>query len=341
MDIPVDMDGEFQSSVYHNEDVDEDRLDDETVAVIGYGSQGHAHALNLHDSGVDVVVGLREGSSSRAAAEEDGLEVTSIREAASRASIVSILVPDYAHARIYDQIRDELEQGDTLQVAHGFTVQYNQITPPDHVDVTMIAPKSPGHLVRRNYKRDQGTPGLLAVYQDVSGDAKEKALTYAQKIGCTRAGVIETTFQEEVESDLFGEQAVLCGGVTQLIKYSFETLVENGYSPEIAYFECLNELKLIVDLIYEGGLMNMWDSVSDTAEFGGLEEGPEIVDQHVRDNMDDALEAVQRGEFARKWISENKGGRPSYTQLRRIESEHQIEDVGGRLRELYSWHEDE
>lgn len=266
--------------------------------------------------------------------------MTTIADAASRASIVSVLVPDHAHGPVYDEIEDELEEGDTLQVAHRFTVQYNQITPPSHVGVTMVAPKSPGHLVRRNYERDQGIPGLLAVYQDVTGGAKEEALTYAQKIGCTRSGVIETTFQEEVGSDLSGEQTVLCGGVTQLIKYSFETLVENGYSPEIAYFDCLNGLKLIVDLVYKGGLMSMWDSVSDTAELGGLEEGPEIVDQHVRDNMDDALERVQRGEFAQKWISENNSGHPSYTQLRRIESEHQIEDVGGRLRLLYSWHEE-
>jgi ketol-acid reductoisomerase len=309
------------------------------VAVLGYGSQGHAHALNLHDSGVDVVVGLREGSDSWAAAEEEGLDVRTTPEAAKAADIVSILVPDRAHIPVYEQIEEHLEAGDILQFAHGFSIHYNQINPPEDVSVTMVAPKSPGHLVRRNYTRDQGTPGLLAVYQDVTGDAKTKALTYAQKIGCARAGVIETTFEEEVESDLFGEQAVLCGGVTRLIKMTFETLVENGYSPEIAYFECLNELKLIVDLIYEGGLINMWNSVSDTAEFGGLEEGRHIVDDQVRENMQDALERVQTGEFARKWISENQCGRPSYHQLRRAEANHQIEEVGENLRGLYEWNE--
>jgi len=333
------MGDKFSSTVYHEQDVEADALDDHTVAVLGYGSQGHAHALNLHDSGVDVVVGLREGSSSWEAAEEEGLEVHTIPDAAAAADIVSVLVPDRAHIPVYDQIEDHLEAGDTLQMAHGFSIHYSQITPPENVDVTMVAPKSPGHLVRRNYERDQGTPGLMAVYQDVTGEAETKALTYAHKIGCARAGVIKTTFKEEVESDLFGEQAVLCGGVSQLIKLGFETLVENGYSPEIAYFECLNELKLIVDLIYEDGLENMWNSVSDTAEFGGLEEGRHIVDDEVRENMQDALERVQTGEFARKWISENQCGRPSYHQLRRQDSEHQIESVGEDLRGLYDWNE--
>jgi ketol-acid reductoisomerase len=335
------MSDEFSSPIHYDEDIDESELDGETVAVIGYGSQGHAHALNLHDSGHDVVVGLREGSPSWEAAEADGLDVRTTREAARAGTIVSMLVPDRAHVPVYDIVEEELEPGDTLQMAHGFTVHYGQVEPPEDVDVTMVAPKSPGHLVRRNYERDQGTPGLLAVYQNVTGGAKEQALAYAKGIGCARAGVIETTFKEEVESDLLGEQAVLCGGVTQLIKFGFETLVENGYSPEIAYYECLNELKLIVDLIYEGGLLNMWDSVSDTAEFGGLEEGPEIIDEQVKENMEEALDRVQTGEFARKWISENQCGRPSYTQLRRMESEHQIEDVGARLRSLYSWNEDE
>ncbi|PCR88883.1 ketol-acid reductoisomerase [Natrinema ejinorense] len=329
----------FSSTVYHEQDADAAALDDETVAVLGYGSQGHAHALNLYDSGVDVVVGLREGSASWEAAEDEGLDVRTVPEAAKAGDIVSILVPDRAHIPVYNQVEDHLEAGDTLQFAHGFSIHYSQIEPPADVNVTMVAPKSPGHLVRRNYNRDQGTPGLLAVYQNVTGDAETKALTYAQKIGCARAGVIKTTFQEEVESDLFGEQAVLCGGVTELIKLGFETLVENGYSPEIAYFECLNELKLIVDLIYEGGLENMWHSVSDTAEFGGLEEGRHIVDDQVRENMQEALERVQTGEFARKWISENQCGRPSYHQLRRADSEHQIESVGEDLRGLYDWND--
>jgi len=333
------MGDQFSSTVYHEQDVDTDALDGHTVAVLGYGSQGHAHALNLHDSGVDVVVGLRENSSSWGAAKDEGLEVMTIPDAAAAGDIVSVLVPDRAHIPVYEQIEEHLEEGDTLQMAHGFSIHYSQITPPENVDVTMVAPKSPGHLVRRNYERDQGTPGLMAVHRNVTGEAESKALAYAQKIGCARAGVIKTTFQEEVESDLFGEQACLCGGVTRLVKLSFETLVENGYSPEIAYFECLNELKLIVDLMYEGGLENMWNSVSDTAEFGGLEEGRHIIDDDVRGNMQDALERVQTGEFARKWISENQAGRPSYHQLRRQDSEHRIESVGEDLRGLYDWNE--
>jgi ketol-acid reductoisomerase len=236
---------------------------------------------------------------------------------------------------------DELDEGDTLQFAHGFNIQYNQIQPPEHVDVTMVAPKSPGHLVRRNYEKDQGTPGIIAVYQDVAGDAKDEALAYAKGIGCTRAGVIETTFQEEVETDLFGEQAVLCGGVTSLVKHGYETLVDAGYSPEMAYFECMNELKLIVDLMYEGGLGEMWDSVSDTAEYGGLTKGDDIVDDHAREKMEAALEDVQSGRFAQEWITENQAGRPSYTQLRQAEKNHEIEDVGEKLRDLFAWAEEE
>jgi len=264
-----------------------------------------------------VVVGLREDSSSRAAAEDEGLTVATPSEAAAQADIVSVLVPDTVQPAVFEEVVDELDEGDTLQFAHGFNIQYNQIQPPEHVDVTMVAPKSPGHLVRRNYEKDQGTPGLIAVYQDVAGDAKDEALAYAKGIGCTRAGVIETTFQEEVETDLFGEQAVLCGGVTSLVKHGYETLVDAGYSPEMAYFECMNELKLIVDLMYEGGLGEMWDSVSDTAEYGGLTKGDDIVDDHAREKMEAALEDVQSGRFAQEWITENQAGRPSYTRIAR------------------------
>jgi ketol-acid reductoisomerase len=322
------------ATIYYDEDADSTQIEDKTVAVLGYGSQGHAHALNLHDSGVDVVVGLRRGSSSREAAEAEGLQVETPSEAAARADIVSVLVPDTVQADVFEDIRDELDEGDVLQFAHGFNIHYGQIRPPEHVDVTMVAPKSPGHLVRRTYERGEGTPGLVAVYQDASGEAKDKALAYAQGLGCTRAGVIETSFKEETETDLFGEQAVLCGGVTEMVKAGFETLVDAGYAPEMAYFECLNELKLIVDLMYEGGHMEMWNSVSDTAEYGGLTRGEEVID---REGMEEILEGVQNGEFAREWISENQANRPAYKQYREAESTHQIESVGADLRDLFAW----
>ncbi|RDI70470.1 ketol-acid reductoisomerase [Halopelagius longus] len=332
---------ELNTKVYYDDDADRSQIDDKTVAILGYGSQGHAHAQNLAESGVDVVVGLREGSSSRSAAEADGLRVKTPVEAAAEGDIVSVLVPDTVQPAVFEQIRDSLDEGDTLQFAHGFNIHYNQIQPPEDVDVTMVAPKSPGHLVRRNYENDEGTPGLIAVYQDVTGDAKEEALAYSHAIGCTRAGVIETTFQEEVETDLFGEQVVLCGGVTSLVKQGYETLVDAGYSPEMAYFECLNELKLIVDLMYEGGLEEMWNSVSDTAEYGGLTRGDRVVDDHARENMEEILEEVQNGTFAREWIAENQAGRPSYTQLKDAEENHHIEDVGRPLRDLFAWSDDE
>jgi len=336
------MTNEFTTEMYYDDDADVSTLDDDTVAVLGYGSQGHAHAQNLSESGVDVVVGLREDSSSRSAVEADGLTVTTPAEAVAQATYVSVLVPDTVQASVYENaIEPNLEAGDTLQFAHGLNIHYNQIQPPEGVDVSMVAPKSPGHLVRRNYENDEGTPGLLAVYQDETGDAHERALAYAKAIGCTRAGVVETTFQEEVESDLFGEQAVLCGGVTSLVKHGYETLVDAGYSPEIAYFECLSELKLIVDLMYEGGNMEMWNSVSDTAEYGGLTRGDRIVDESVRENMEDVLEEIQNGEFTREWILENQAGRPSYTQLREAEQNQEIEAVGERLRELFSWADEE
>jgi ketol-acid reductoisomerase len=334
------MTDEFTVPVYYDDDADSDAIAGKTVAVLGYGSQGHAHAQNLDDSGIDVVVGLRKDSDSWSQAENDGLRVATPDDAAAEADIVSMLVPDTVQPAVFEAISDGLEEGDTLQFAHGFNIHYNQIHPPEGVDVTMIAPKTPGHLLRRNYTEDTGTPALLAVYQNTTGEAKAEALAYAQAIGCTRAGVVETTFQEEVETDLFGEQAVLCGGITSLIKKGYETLVDAGYSPEMAYFECLNEMKLIVDLMYEGGMAEMWNSVSDTAEYGGLAVGPEIVDEGVRENMDEALEAVQNGEFAREWIAENQAGRPSYTQLHAADRNHDIEEVGARLRALFSWAEE-
>jgi len=335
------MADELNATIYYDDDADQTYLDDTTVAVLGYGSQGHAHAQNLADSGVDVVVGLREGSSSRDAAKADGLRVATPVEAAAEAEVVSILVPDTVQPAVYDQIKDELDEGDTLQFAHGFNIHYNQINPSDDIDVTLVAPKSPGHLVRRNYEADEGTPGLVAIYQDETGEAKERALAYAKAIGCTRAGTIETTFKEETETDLFGEQAVLCGGVTSLVKQGYETLVEAGYSPEMAYFECLNELKLIVDLMYEGGLSEMWESVSYTAEYGGLTRGDRVVDEHAREQMEEVLEEVQDGTFARQWILENQAGRPQYDQLRTAEENHEIEQVGEELRGLFSWADEE
>ena len=335
------MADELDTTIYYDDDADQRYLDDTTVAVLGYGSQGHAHAQNLHDSGVDVIVGLREGSSSRDAAKADGLEVATPVEAAAAAEVVSILVPDTVQPAVYDQIKDELDAGDTLQFAHGFNIHYNQIQPSDDIDVTLVAPKSPGHLVRRNYEAGEGTPGLVAVYQDVTGEAKERALAYAKGVGCTRAGTIETSFQEETETDLFGEQAVLCGGVTSLVKQGYETLVEAGYSEEMAYFECMNELKLIVDLMYEGGLSEMWDSVSYTAEYGGLTRGDRVVDEHAREQMEQVLEEVQDGTFAQQWILENQAGRPNYSQLRDAEENHEIEAVGEELRGLFSWADEE
>jgi ketol-acid reductoisomerase len=328
---------ELNTTVYYDDDADRSYIDDKTVAVLGYGSQGHAHAQNLADSGVDVVVGLRKGSSSREAAKADGLRVATPTAAAGEADIVSVLVPDSVQPAVFEAVRDNLEPGDTLQFAHGFNIHYNQIQPPADVDVTMVAPKSPGHLVRRNYEAGQGTPGLVAISRNETGEAREEAFAYAHAIGCTRAGVIETTFREETETDLFGEQAVLCGGVTALVKAGFETLVDAGYSPEMAYFECLNELKLIVDLMYEGGHSEMWQSVSDTAEYGGLSRGERLIDDHVREEMDTLLEEVQDGTFAREWISENRAGRPSYTQLKHAEETHHIEQVGEPLRDLFAW----
>jgi ketol-acid reductoisomerase len=326
------------TTVYDESDADASHVEDETVAVLGYGSQGHAQAQNLADSGVDVIVGLREGSSSREAAAADGLTVATPDVAVADADITVMLVPDTVQPAVYEAIEAGLDPGDTLQFAHGFNIHYGQIDPPADVDVTMVAPKSPGHLVRRTYERGEGTPGLVAVYQDATGEAKAEALAYGQAIGCARAGIIETTFREEVETDLFGEQAVLCGGVTEMVKAGFETLVDAGYAPEMAYFECLNELKLIVDLMYEGGHMGMWNSVSDTAEYGGLTRGEEVID---REGMEALLEEVQNGEFAREWINENQANRPAYGQYRQAEQNHQIEQVGSELRQLFAWSDEE
>ena len=305
------------------------------VAVLGYGSQGHAHALNLADSGVDVMVGLREGSSSRAAAEEAGLKVGTVPEAVDGAQIVAFLLPDGPQAQVYrDEVQASLAPGAALLFAHGFSVHYGRIEPPDGHDVIMVAPKGPGHIVRRLFEEGYGTPALVAVAQDASGQARELALAYAAGIGSARVGIIETTFADETETDLFGEQAVLCGGLTQLIQLGFETLVEAGYAPELAYYECLHEVKLIVDLIYEGGIERMHYSISDTAEYGSHAVGPRVVDEHVRENMRKVLAAIRDGSFAREWIAEMDRGAPSLVEARAKLADTQIEQVGKRLRAL-------
>ena len=323
------------ATLYYDQDADLEMLAGKTVAVIGYGSQGHAHALNLHDSGVDVVVGLYEGSSSWAKAEADGLKVMTVADAAKAASVVMMLIPDTRQAQVYEEsIAPYLEPGDTLMFAHGFNIRYDQITPPDFVDVSMVAPKAPGHRVREVFAEGGGTPGLLAVEQDASGKAKAQALAYARGIGCTRAGVIETTFTEETETDLFGEQSVLCGGVTALVKAGFETLVKAGYQPEIAYFECMHELKLIVDLMYQGGMGYMWYSVSDTAEHGGYTAQDRIVTEETKGAMQQILNDIQSGAYAEKWIAENKAGRPEFKAKRASEHDLLIEKVGLELRDM-------
>jgi ketol-acid reductoisomerase len=323
--------------LYYENDADVKVLDGKTVAVVGYGSQGHAQAQNLRDSGVNVLVGLRQGKSWRQA-EEDGFEVVSVAEAVRRAEVVQILMPDERQAQTYrEEVEPNLRAGQMLMFSHGFNIHFGQITPPEDVDVAMVAPKSPGHLVRRVYAQGGGVPALVAVHQDATGRAKEVALAYAKGIGCTRAGVFETTFREETETDLFGEQAVLCGGATALVKAGFETLTEAGYRPEIAYFECLHELKLIVDLMYEGGLARMRHSISDTAEFGDYVTGSRIVTDETKAEMRRVLAEIQQGEFAKKWILENQAGRPAYNAMKRREAEHPIELVGAQLREMMTW----
>jgi len=326
------------ATIYYDQDADLGLLEGKTIAVIGYGSQGHAHALNLKDNGCDVVVGLYEGSRSWSRAEEAGLAVKTVAQATAGADIVMLLVPDNVQPDLYRaDIAPQLKSGAMVMFAHGFNIHYSQITPPADVDVSMIAPKCPGHRLREMFEEGRGVPAILAVHQDVTGQTKALALAYARGLGCTKAGVIETTFQEEVETDLFGEQAVLCGGVTALIKAGFETLVEAGYQPEIAYFECLNELKLIVDLIYEGGLSYMRYSVSDTAEHGDYTAGPKVIDDHVRGTMKQLLADVQDGTYARSWILENMAGRPSFNLLREREKQHPIEMVGAELRAMMPW----
>jgi len=324
--------------MFYDDDADLELLTGKTVAVIGYGSQGHAHALNLRDSGVSVVVGLRPSSSSVAAAREEGLEVLSPAEAAARGDLVMILAPDESQAALFvSDIAPGLTAGDTLLFAHGFAIHFGQVVPPAGVDVIMCAPKGPGHLVRRTFAEGAGTPGLVAVAQDATGNAKATALAYAKGIGCTRAGVIETTFGDETETDLFGEQVVLCGGLTELVRAGFDTLTEAGYNPELAYFECLHELKLIVDLIYEKGISGMRYSISNTAEYGDLTRGRRIITDETRAEMKRILAEIQNGQFAKEWLTENQVGRPQFNAIARRDAAHPIEEVGKRLRGMMSW----
>ena len=326
------------AQMFYDKDADLSFLAGKTVGVVGFGSQGHAHALNLKDSGVNVVVGLYPGSRSWAKAEAAGLRVGTVDDVAEEADIIMILTPDHIQKALYDDhIAHGLREGKTLMFAHGFNIHYNQIAPPEAIDVSMVAPKGPGHLLRRLYEEGSGMPGLLAVHQDASETAKQTAMAYAAAIGCGRAGVLETSFQEETETDLFGEQAVLCGGVSSLMQTAFETLVEAGYQPESAYFETIHELKLIVDLIYEGGFKNMRYSISDTAEYGDYSRGPQVIDSHVRENMRRVLQQVQNGEFAREWILENQAGRPAFNKLRQRAAAHPSEEVGEELRGMMAW----
>jgi ketol-acid reductoisomerase len=324
--------------MYYDEDANLDLLADKTVAIIGYGSQGHAHALNLKDSGINVIVGLYPGSKSIAKAEAAGLTVCNVADAAKAADLIMILLPDEVQKRIYqNEIEPHLKEGKVLAFAHGFNIHFGQVVPPESVDVVMIAPKGPGHLVRRTYEQGQGVPCLFAVYQDASGQARDRAMAYAKGIGGTRAGILETTFREETETDLFGEQAVLCGGLSALIKAGFETLIEAGYQPELAYFECLHEVKLIVDLIVEGGLAKMRDSISNTAEYGDYTRGPRIVNEQTRAEMRKILTEIQSGQFAREFVLENQAGKPGFTAMRRQEASHPVEEVGKDLRAMFSW----
>jgi ketol-acid reductoisomerase len=326
------------ATIYYDKDANLDLLKKRKVAIIGYGSQGHAHALNLRDSGVDVRVGLAAGSKSRAKAEGAGLRVVTPAEAAKEAEVVMMLIPDQHQKRVYDaEIAPHMTKGKALLFAHGFNIHFNQIRPSADVDVLLVAPKGPGHMVRRQYQDGRGIPGLIAVHQDATGQAKQVGLAYARGIGCTRAGTLETTFKEETETDLFGEQAVLCGGAAALVKAGFEVLTEAGYQPESAYFECLHELKLIVDLMYEGGLAWMRHSISDTAEYGDYTRGPRVVNPAAKDEMRKILKEIQSGQFAKEFILENQAGAPCLDRFRAIEAEHPIEQVGKRLRDMMSW----
>ncbi len=324
--------------MYYDSDANLDLLAGKTIAIIGFGSQGHAHALNLKDSGMNVIVGLYPGSKSAAKAKEGGLTVKSVADAAKEADFIMILLPDEVQKTVYkEEIEPNLEEGNVIAFAHGFNIHFGQVVPPENVDVVMVAPKGPGHLVRRTYEQGQGVPCLFAVYQDTTGQARDKAMAYAKGIGGTRGGILETTFREETETDLFGEQAVLCGGLSALIKAGFETLVEAGYQPELAYFECLHEVKLIVDLVVEGGLAKMRDSISNTAEYGDYTRGPRIVNDQTKAEMRKILKEIQSGQFARDFVTENQTGKPGFTAMRRQESEHRIEEVGKDLRAMFSW----
>lgn len=324
--------------MYYDTDANLDFLFGKTIAIIGYGSQGHAHALNLKDSGMNVIVGLYPGSKSAGKAEGAGLTVHSVAEAAKQADLIMILLPDEVQKTVYKtEIEPNLADGNILAFAHGFNIHFGQVIPPATVDVIMVAPKGPGHLVRRTYEQGEGVPSLFAVYQDATGQARDRAMAYAKGIGGTRAGILETTFREETETDLFGEQAVLCGGLSALIKAGFETLVAAGYQPELAYFECLHEVKLIVDLVVEGGLAKMRDSISNTAEYGDYTRGPRIITDATRAEMRKILQEIQSGQFAREFVLENQAGKPGFIAMRRQEAEHPIEEVGKDLRAMFSW----
>ncbi|NEQ26642.1 MAG: ketol-acid reductoisomerase [Microcoleus sp. SIO2G3] len=324
--------------MYYDADANLDLLNGKTIAIIGYGSQGHAHALNLKDSGLNVIVGLYPGSKSVAKAESAGLTVKSVADASAAADFIMILLPDEVQRTVYkEEIEPNLKPGKVLAFAHGFNIHFAQVVPPADVDVVMIAPKGPGHLVRRTYEQGQGVPCLFAVYQDATGQARDRAMAYAKGVGGTRAGILETSFREETETDLFGEQVVLCGGLSALIKAGFETLVAAGYQPEVAYFECLHEVKLIVDLVVEGGLAQMRDSISNTAEYGDYTRGPRIVTDETRAEMRKVLAEIQTGQFAREFVLENQSGKAGFTAMRRREAEHPIEEVGKDLRAMFSW----
>jgi ketol-acid reductoisomerase len=326
------------AKIYYDQDADLGLLKSKKIAVIGYGSQGHAHALNLKDSGQDVVVGLYKGSKSWTRAEKDGLRVATVPEATKASEVVMILLPDQSQRQVFEaEIKQGLGKGKMLMFAHGFNIHFNQVVPPPDVDVTMIAPKAPGHIMRDLFTQGPGVPALVAVYQDVTGKARDMALAYGKGVGCTRAGVIETTFKEETETDLFGEQTTLCGGISHLIKAAFETLVEAGYQPEVAYFECMHEMKLIVDLFYQGGLAYMRHSVSDTAEYGDYSRGPRVVSEATKLEMKKILAEIQSGQFAREWVLENQANRAGFLAMRRRDADHQIEEVGKRLRSMMSW----
>jgi ketol-acid reductoisomerase len=327
-----------EEGIYYDADADLAHLEGKTIAILGYGSQGHAHALNLRDSGCQVVVGLRPGSASRAEAEGEGLTVLEVAEAASQGDVVMILLPDEKQAEVWEaEIRDGIAPGNLLMFAHGFSIHFDQIAPPPGVDVGMVAPKGPGHLVRRQFSEGRGVPCLMAIHQDATGAAKDLVLAYASGIGGGRAGVIETTFKDECETDLFGEQAVLCGGATELVRAGFETLVEAGYDPRLAYFECLHELKLIVDLIYENGIQGMRHSISNTAEYGDMTRGKRVITAETREAMRQLLADIQSGEFAKEWIAENRAGAENFQRMRDEAAGHQVEQVGKELRKMMPW----